>query len=301
VVTSGVAPGLESAVATDEVQRAAPTHRGPRWRRWIRMIPVATFVALLPIAVAWPLIVPYGPLDNLVAQPLRAPSAEYWFGTDQFGRDVFSRVLAGTRISLTVGLSATALALFAGALIGGFAATARGWMSETVMRCLDVLLAFPGILLAVVLAAGLGSGERTVIIVLAVVYSPAVARVARALISAELRQDYVASAQLLGAGRLRVLGYHGGANIVAPLLAFSVTVIADAILVEAALSFIGVGIPPPAPSWGSMINEGRGFLLSGVWWVSLFPGLAIFVTVMTLNACSAALGRRFVAGSVVRS
>jgi peptide/nickel transport system permease protein len=301
VVTSGVATGLESAVAAVEMPRDAPTHRGSWWRRWIRLIPVATLAALLGIAVAWPLIVPYGPLDNLVAPPLRGPSAEYWFGTDQFGRDVFSRVLAGTRISLTVGLSATALALFAGALIGGFAATARGWMSEAVMRCLDVLLAFPGILLAVVLAAGLGSGERTVIIVLAVVYSPAVARVARALISAELRQDYVASAQLLGAGRLRVLGYHVGANIVAPLLAFAVTVIADAILVEAALSFIGVGIPPPAPSWGSMINEGRGFLLSGVWWVSLFPGLAIFVTVMTLNACSAALGRRFVAGSVVRS
>jgi ABC-type dipeptide/oligopeptide/nickel transport system permease subunit len=273
-----------------------PVSSPSRWRRAALLLPVAVLAILLAIAVAWPLLVPYGPMDNLVAPPLRAPSSSHWFGTDQFGRDVYSRVLAGTRISLTVGLSATGLALLAGGLLGGVASVARRWMGEGIMRCLDVLLAFPGILLAVVLAAGLGSGQRTVIIVLAIVYTPAVARVARALVSAELRQDYVASARLLGSGPFRVLGYHVGVNVIAPLLAFAVTVVADAILVEAALSFIGVGIPPPNPSWGAMINEGRGFLLSGSWWPSLFPGLAVFVAVMTLNACAAALGRRLVPG-----
>jgi len=277
----------------------APARRLRRTRVG-RLVPVGVLGLLLGLAVLWPLLVPYGPLENFVGRPLRPPSGEHWFGTDQFGRDIFSRVLAGTRISLTVGLVATGLAMVLGLVLGGLASVARGWLSEAMMRCLDVLLAFPGILLAVVLAAGLGSGQRTVIVVLTVVYTPAMARVARALISAELRQDYVASARLLGSSRLRILGYHVGSNIVAPMLAFAVTVVAEVILVEAALSFIGVGIPPPTPSWGAMISEGRSFLLSGDWWTTLFPGLAVFVAVLTLNACAAELGRRLAAGSAVR-
>jgi peptide/nickel transport system permease protein len=294
---------LRSPVGAVLVEPAA-TLRSRRFRRGAEvgwLLSVVVLGLLVCVAVAWPLIVPYGPLDNLVARPVQPPSGEHWFGTDQFGRDIFSRVLAGTRISLTVGLVATGLATLLGVILGSVASVARGWVGEAVMRCLDVLLAFPGILLAVVLAAGLGNGERTVIIVLTIVYTPAMARVARALIAAELRQDYVASAKLLGSSTRRILGYHVGANIVVPVLAYAVTIIAEVILVEAALSFIGVGIAPPTPSWGAMIAEGRSFLLSGAWWTTLFPGLAVFVTVLTLNVCATGLGRRLGTGSAGRS
>jgi len=297
-----VASELEIRSPVGPVLVDVPAARAGRLRgsRPLRLVPLGALGLLLVIALIWPLLVPYGPLDNLIARPLRPPSGQHWFGTDQFGRDIFSRVLAGTRISLTVGLVSTGLAALLGVILGGLASVARNWLGEAVMRGLDVLLAFPGILLAVVLAAGLGSGERTVIIVLAVVYTPAMARVARALISAELRQDYVAAARLLGSSRVRILGYHVGSNIVAPMLAYAVTIVAEVILVEAALSFIGVGIPPPTPSWGAMISEGRSFLLSGDWWTTLFPGLAVFLSVLTLNACAAELGRRMTAGSAVR-
>jgi ABC-type dipeptide/oligopeptide/nickel transport system permease subunit len=292
---------LQSPAGAILLDTATTPARRSRRTRIGRLLPVAALGLLGCLAVAWPLVAPYEPLENLVARPLRPPSAEHWFGTDQFGRDIFSRVLAGTRISLTVGLLATGLATVLGVVLGSIASVARGWVDEAVMRCLDVALAFPGILLAIVLAAGLGNGQRTVVIVLAIVYTPAMARVARALISAELRQDYVASARLLGSGTRRVLTYHVGANIVVPILAFAVTIVAEVILVEAALSFIGVGIPPPTPSWGSMIAEGRSFLLSGSWWTTLFPGLAVFLTVLVLNVCAAALGRRLATGSGVRS
>jgi peptide/nickel transport system permease protein len=229
--------------------------------------------------------------------PLSPPSGAHLFGTDQVGRDVFSRVLAGTRISFVVGISAAALAVGVGALLGVVAAMAPRWIGEVVMRCLDVMLAFPAILLAVVLAAGLGSGMLTTIIVLAVVYTPALGRYVRALVLGELEEDYIVAARLLGTRRIRLVGYQIGVNILVPVVVYAATVTAEAIILEAALSYIGVGIQPPSPSWGNIINDGKDLLYSGQWWISGFGGLAVFLAALSLNGSANALNRRLDAGT----
>jgi ABC-type dipeptide/oligopeptide/nickel transport system permease subunit len=164
------------------------------------------------------------------------------------------------------------------------------------MRGLDVMLAFPAILLAVVLAASLGAGTLTTIVVLTIVYTPALARFVRALVLGQLEEDYVVAARMLGTRRIRLVGYHIGVNIAVPMLVYLATVTAEAIILEAALSYIGVGIPPPAPSWGNIISDGKGLLYSGQWWISGFGGLAVFGAVLTLNASANALNRRLDAG-----
>jgi peptide/nickel transport system permease protein len=268
----------------------------PALRRALRQVrinlPLIALGLIVIVAIAWPLIVPYGPLETDAGPPLEPPSWSHPFGTDQAGRDVFSRVLAGTRISFTVGLSAAALSALLGALLGTTAAMARNWVGEVIMRVLDVMLAFPAILLAVVLAAALGTGMLTTIIVLAVVYTPALARFVRALVMGELQEDYVVSARLLGTRKVRLVGYHVGANVAVPLLVYAATVCAEAIIIEAALSYIGVGISPPAPSWGNIINDGKSLLYSGQWWISGFGGLAVFIAALTLNSTANNLNRR---------
>jgi ABC-type dipeptide/oligopeptide/nickel transport system permease subunit len=262
-------------------------------RENLSLIALALIVIL---AVAWPLVAPYDPLDTHAGLPLEAPSGAHLFGTDQAGRDVFSRVLAGTRISFTVGGAAATLAALLGGLLGVVSAMAPRWIAEVIMRCLDVMLAFPAILLAVVLAAGLGAGMLTTIIVLSVVYTPALARFVRAAVLNQLGEDYVLAARLLGTRRIRLVGYHIGANVAVPLLVYAATVTAEAIILEAALSYIGVGISPPAPSWGNIISDGKGLLYSGQWWVSTFGGLAVLVSAMTLNGAANILNRRLEAG-----
>lgn len=259
-------------------------------------LPFVALAVLVLVAIAWPLLVPFDPLDTRAGRPLQPPSSAHWFGTDQSGRDVFSRVLAGTRISLLVGGLSALLATALGALLGTICAMAKTWIAEPIMRCLDVMLAFPAILLAVVLAATLGTGESTTVIVLAAVYTPAIARFVRALVLGELEEDYVLSARLLGTRKIRLVGYHVGANMAIPLLVYTAAIAAEAIIAEAALSYIGLGIPPPAPSWGNIINDGKGLLYSGQWWVSGFGGLAVFVAVFTLNGAANALNRRLDAG-----
>lgn len=258
--------------------------------------PLVALALLVLLAIAWPLVVPYDPLDTHAGPALSAPSGAHPFGTDQVGRDVLSRVLAGTRISFVVGVSAAALAAAIGGLLGIVAAMAPRWIGEVVMRCLDVMLAFPAILLAVVLAAGLGAGMLTTIVVLATVYTPALARFVRALVLGQLEEDYVVAARMLGTRRIRLVGYHMGVNILVPVLVYAATVTAEAIILEAALSYIGVGINPPAPSWGNIVNDGKGLLYSGQWWISGFGGLAVFLAALTLNGSANTLNRRLDAG-----
>lgn len=259
----------------------------------------AALIALAAIALlvaAWPLVAPYDPLATGVGPPLEGPSSAHLFGTDQAGRDVFSRVLAGTRISFVVGVAAAAFAVAIGGFLGVVGAMAPKLVGGLIMRCLDVLLAFPAILLAVVLAAALGKGMLTTIIVLTVLYSPALARFVRASMLTQLGEDYVKAARLLGTGRLRLVGYQIGVNIAVPVLVYATTIAAEAIIIEAALSFIGVGIAPPAPSWGNIISDGTGFLYTGEWWISGFGGLAVFVSAFVLNAAAVSLNRRLDAG-----
>lgn len=277
-------------------RRAVSIVAGARKGRLRENAPLVALGIIVLVAIAWPLVAPYGPLDTHAGPALQAPSSAHLFGTDQAGRDVLSRVLAGTRISLTVGIASALLATMIGGSLGIAAAMAPRWISDVIMRCLDVMLAFPAILLAVVVAAALGTGMAMTILVIAVIFTPPLARFVRAVVIGQLEEDYVQSAKLLGTGRIRLVGYHIGVNIAIPLLVYAATVMAEAIIVEAALSYIGVGIAPPAASWGNIINDGKGLLYSGQWWISSFGGLAIFVTVIAVNASANTLNRRLDAG-----
>ncbi|WP_046772703.1 ABC transporter permease [Jiangella alkaliphila] len=247
---------------------------------------------LVVVLVVLPLLMPYSPRAIDGAAALQAPSGEHWFGTDQLGRDVLSRVVYGARLSLLVAVCSGGAALLGGGLLGALAASSRGWVNELIMRVMDVGLAFPGILLAVVLAAAIGPSLWATVVVLGVIYTPSMARVVRAAVFTEQGEDYVTAATLFGSRKIRVVGYHIGLNAALPVMVYTTLVMADAVVTEAALSFIGAGIRPPAPSWGNIISDGQAVMGAGAWWVSLFPGLAIVAAVLVLNRCSEAVGTR---------
>lgn len=268
----------------------------PAKRSWYRD-PMAYWIAAMGIALVTillvlPAVVTTSPTAINVGQPMSPPSIEHWLGTDQLGRDVMARVLHGARISVAVATASALVAFVVAAVIGGLAATARPWLQEVCMRLVDVGLAFPGILLPLVLAAVIGPSMATTVIALGILFSFPMARVVRSAIYAEYGYDYVTAARMLGMGRLRLVGYHIGINAMVPVLVYTTLVMASAVLAEAALSFLGAGVPPPAPSWGNMINDGLTIVHSGAWWVSFFPGLAIVCSVLALNRFSEALGRR---------
>lgn len=254
--------------------------------RWV----TGVVVVLVAVLVVLPLLVPGSPTALNAGPPLAPPSGEHWFGTDQLGRDVAARVLHGARLSMLVAAGSAAAALIVGGLLGALAASSRGVLGEVIMRVLDVVLAFPGILLAIVLAAAIGPSLTTTVIVLSVIYAPSMARVVRAAVFAEYGTDYVTAARLLGTSRVRLVGYHIGVNAALPVLVYTTLIMADAIVAEAALSFLGAGIRPPAPSWGNIIKDGQTVIEAGAWWISLFPGLAIVLAVLAMNRFSEALG-----------
>ncbi|WP_448320085.1 dipeptide/oligopeptide/nickel ABC transporter permease/ATP-binding protein [Streptomyces sp. CO7] len=218
--------------------------------------------------------------------PAQPPGAEHWFGTDRAGRDVFARVVHGARYSLVIGLGATLLALVAGSCLGALAATSRKFADEAVMRSLDVVMSFPPIALAAVLVAVFGPSVPVIIFTIAFVYSPSLARVVRANVLEQYGEDYVAAEQVIGARRGYIVARHVAVNCAAPVLVFATVMVADSIIFEASLSFIGAGVQDPDPSWGSVLAYGRQILLSGGWWATLFPGLCLLVTVLALNVLS---------------
>jgi peptide/nickel transport system ATP-binding protein/peptide/nickel transport system permease protein len=225
------------------------------------------------------------------------PSAAHWFGTDQSGRDVFSRLVAGTRWSLAIGLGATLLALLTGVVIGSFAATSGRGTDAVVMRVMDVIMAFPGIALAAVLVAVFGHGILVLILAIGFLNMPSVARVVRANVLAQYGEDYVAAERVIGAKRLFILTRHIAVNTAAPILVYCTVTVADAIVFEASLSFIGAGIQPPDPSWGSVLADGKDLVLTGGWWATLFPGLLILITVLALNVLSEGISDAWAAPS----
>ncbi len=239
---------------------------------------VLTFVVL---AVLAPVVAPYDPLSGNVRARLSPPGPTYWFGTDHFGRDIFSRVLHGGRISLVIGFWVVVATAVLGTLIGAAAGYVRG-LDEPLMRLMDALMAFPGILLAMAIAAVLGASVTNVVIALAIATTPHTARVVRASVLVLREMDYVEAARAVGAGNARILVHHVLRNALGPLIVRLTYVFAIAILAEAALSFIGVGPPPPAPSFGNIIANGRDFILTAPW-ITIFPGLAIILLVSGLN------------------
>ncbi|WP_055538888.1 dipeptide/oligopeptide/nickel ABC transporter permease/ATP-binding protein, partial [Streptomyces neyagawaensis] len=215
-----------------------------------------------------------------------APSAEHWMGQDSLGRDILSRLMHGARWSLAIGLGATALALLVGAFVGAVAATSRKAVDETLMRCLDVVMAFPGIALAAVLVAVFGGGIEVLICAIAFLFTPPVARVVRANVLDQYGEDYVTAERVIGARTRHIVVRHVAVNCAAPVLVFCTVQVAEAIVFEASLSFIGAGVRPPDPSWGSVIADGKNMVLTGGWWATVFPGLLMLVTVLSLNVLS---------------
>lgn len=233
-------------------------------------------------ALAAPLLTPYDPIQIAPAQRLQAPSRAHWLGNDLYGRDTFTRVLYGGRVSLSVGVLAVGLALLAGGSIGVASGYWGGWLDSTVMRFSDVLLAFPAILLAIGLLAFLGGGFWNVVLAIAIIYTAPMARVARAAVLSVRHEEYVDAAAVIGAGDARVLRKHILPNAIAPLVVECTLRLALAILAEAALSFLGLGTQPPAPTWGQMIAEGRSVMTFSSW-PAIGPGLAITLTVLGFN------------------
>lgn len=235
-----------------------------------------------------PWLSPALPTETHFDRLLQPPSWAHPFGTDELGRDVFSRVLYGGRVSLAVGVVSVSLALVLGGLWGLVAGYAGGWLDSVLMRLVDALLAFPFLVLAIALAAALGPGVTNSMLAITIVISPAVARLVRGQVLAELGKDYVAAAVALGASHARVLFRHILPNLWGPLIVQGSLSTANAILAEATLSFLGLGVQPPTPSWGSMLNVARGYLESAPW-LAVFPGTAIFVVVLSFNLLGDAL------------
>ncbi len=286
----------------------------------IRALPIGSKIALgvlslmALVAIFAPVIAPYNPsatslvpADMVVMQEVEIagvgktmipdnsipPNGMFWFGTDDGGRDIFSRAIYGTRISLIVGLSATALALAAAAVLGSIAATSRKWVSEVLMRVLDIIMSFPGIALAAVLVTALSSRLPilpVVIVSIALLYVPQLTRVVRANVLSQFGEDYVAASKVMGARTWWILFKHVARNCIAPILVFATVLVADAIVFEASLSFIGTGITSVnTATWGNMLSEGKTLLLSGHWWTTFFPGLFILITTLSLNVLSEGL------------
>ena len=265
---------------------------GLRLRGWRRLPPpskaaVCFLVLVVLLAALAPVLAPDDPLDQLdPAGGTGHPSAAHWMGQDSLGRDVLSRLMYGARWSLAIGLGATALALVAGAVTGAVAATSRKAVDETLMRCLDVVMAFPGIALAAVLVAVFGGGIGVLICAIAFLFTPPVARVVRANVLDQYGEDYVTAERVLGARTPHIVLRHVAVNCAAPVLVFCTVQVAEAIVFEASLSFIGAGVRPPDPSWGSVIADGKNMVLTGGWWATVFPGLLILLTVLSLNILS---------------
>jgi peptide/nickel transport system permease protein len=279
VSTAEAPPAARST--SREVVRALLTHK-------LALFGLVVLAALVVTAVAGRALAPYGPNAVDVVGRLEGPSLSHPFGTDELGRDVLSRVLVAARASLLVGLVSVGIALTAGVVLGLVAGFYGRWVDDVVMRVMDMLFAFPAILLAIAILAVLGPGVVNVMIAIGVVYTPIFARITRASVLSVREEVYVRAARSLGVGDLRLLRLHVLPNVLAPIIVQTSLSLAFAILSEAALSFLGLGVQPPDPSWGRMLLEGRGFV-EQAWWMGVFPGIAIFVTVLSFNVVGDAL------------
>jgi len=237
-------------------------------------------VVWLLVAVLAPLVAPHDPLEQAFT-PFAPPSADHLFGTDELGRDVFSRVVYGARISLPLGLLLVVLASTIGGVLGSLAGYFRGWVDGAVMRTADLVFAFPAIILAMVVTAALGRGLTNAVLALVIVAWPSYARVVRSLVLSVGESEYVWASRLLGASSRRALVREVLPNVVGPVLVLATLDVGNAILLLSALSFLGLGAQPPAAEWGSMVATGtQNFQF---WWMGTFPGLAIFTAVLAFN------------------
>lgn len=257
-------------------------------RSWFALAGLAFLTLILLVAIFAPIVATHSPTDQSLLTRLQGPSSEHWFGTDQLGRDVFSRVVYGARYSLFIGAGAALIGLIAGLILGMTSGFFGGWIDQIIMRFVDILLSFPGVLLAILIVSVLGPGVVNLIIAISIGFTSPVARLVRSAVLSLKNQDFILAAFALGAGNLRIMSRHLLPNTMSLLIIYGTLYFAVALLAAAGLSFLGLGAQPPTPEWGSMIGTGREYLRDASN-ATLFPGLAIFFTVLSLNFIGDAL------------
>ena len=274
-----------SSGSNGEFQAMKPPRRNSALKKLLQKRLAATGMVMLAVifllAILAPLLSPYGVLEQNILRRFEGPSAEHWFGTDELGRDIFSRVLHGARYSLVMGLSAVALSFTAGVLLGATA----GFFPKTdsiIMRIIDVIMAFPGILLAIAIVAALGPGLLNIIIAIGINDIPGFARITRSLVLSLREQEFVTAARVTGADEVTIVRRHVFINLVSPLTVYGSLQVSTAVLVGATLSFLGLGIQPPTPEWGAMVSTAREYLAIAPHTFA-FPTLAILITVVSFN------------------
>ena len=248
----------------------------------LTLIAAAVICVTVLMAIFAPLVSPYDPLKQDLNSLLASPGPTHLLGTDNVGRDVLARVIWGSRVSLIAGSVSVAIAVVVGCFLGLIAGYSGGRLDEVVMRVMDAVLSFPALVLALALGAVLGAGLVGVLITLGIVYAPTFARLMRGQVLTIRTREYIDAARLLGAADWHILQRHVLPNAATPIVVQASLSVAFAILAEASLSFLGLGIQPPEPSWGSMINAGRGYLQQAPW-IVFGPGAALFLTVLSLN------------------
>ncbi len=258
------------------------------WRRLKRnkmaVLGLVILIILVLLAVFANVIANY---DNVVikqnlSQRLQAPSAAHWLGTDEFGRDIFARLVHGTRVSLQVGIIAVGISIIIGGILGAIAGYYGGKLDNIIMRVMDIFLAVPSILLAIAIVSALGPSILNLMLAISISSVPSYARIVRASVLSIRDQEFIEAAKAIGASNTRIIFRHIIPNSLAPVIVQATLGVASAILSTAGLSFIGLGIQPPAPEWGSMLSGGRQYLRYA-WWVTTFPGVAIMITILSLN------------------
>jgi peptide/nickel transport system permease protein len=252
------------------------------WKVRLAAIGLAIVGLLVVCAVTAPVISPYEPNRQRLLEALQGPSAEHWLGTDENGRDVLSRILYGTRVSLAAGIFSVAIALCLGVTTGLVSGYFGGKVDNVIMRFMDALLAFPTLVLALAITAALGPGLRNAMIAIGIVGMPIFARLTRGQVLSVREREFVEAARTIGAGHVRIMVQHVLPNVMAPLIVQMSLSIAVAILAEATLSFLGLGVQPPEPSWGSMVSRGKDYLDLAPW-LAFAPGGAILLAVMGFN------------------
>jgi len=275
---------------------AAPVRRSAAallWRRLSRnvmsLVAFGVIAAVALAAVAAPVIMPYDPDAPDAEHALEAPSRRHWLGTDLYGRDQLTRIVYAGRIDLLVALAATAIALSLGAVLGAVSGYRGGWLDHLLMRVIDTIQAFPSFILAMGIAAALGNSVTNIVIAIAITHVPIYGRLIRGEMLRIREMEYAEAARTVGNRQRRIIFHHLLPNCFPPVIVQATLAMGFAILTVAALSYIGLGIRPPTSEWGAMTAEGAGYIVSGEWWIFLFPGVAIMATVLSFNLVGDAL------------
>jgi ABC-type dipeptide/oligopeptide/nickel transport system permease subunit len=270
-------------IAGDKRRHALNRRFATFWRKNEVVTLSGIFFAIVVIAAVFaPWIAPYDPVKVDIPSRLIAPTGEHWFGTDEFGRDLLSRVIYGARPVLLTGILSVLTALVIGTLIGTLAGYRRGWLDELLMRAMDIMLSFPAILLAILIVAALGVGLTNTVIAVSFSMIPTFARLARSIVLTLIHEQYVLASHSVGARERGILLRHILPNMSPPLIVQATAMLAIAISYASALSFLGLGVEPPTPDWGLMVSEGQRLIFDAIW-IPFFPGLAITLTVLSVN------------------